>query len=431
MTHPKPTGRIFVMVQIFSFQAFRPPAAEAQHIASVPYDVVTTDESRAALAENPQSFLQVIRSEATLPADTDPASAVVYETAAANLQKLIDDDLLVQDDEPGIYLYRVKQGGSIYTGFVANVSVDDYRNNKIKRHEHTRYDKEEDRTRHIDTTNMHTGLVVLLYRDPGEIFPYVASLIPEGTPDGVAKSAGAVHEVFRIADADAIRTLQEMFAGVDAFYIADGHHRAKSSVNVADKRSAEGRLTPESGRFMAVIFAENRVKIHGYSRLVRDLGKYTPETFMAGLSEIFTVKPYGAIDDTVFCIPPLAESAEPVHVMHMYMAGVWYELSCPVDTAADRIASLDVSVLQKTVLEGMLGITDPRGDARLQYLGGARPLRDLQERVDSGEFTLAFSMQPVRVDDVLGIADDGGVMPPKSTWFEPKLLSGLVLHSLE
>ena len=420
------------MVQIFSFKAFRPPSAEAQQIASVPYDVVSTDESRAVLAENPQSFLQVIRSEATLPIDTDPAAPVVYETATANLGKLIDEGLLIQDDEPGIYLYRVKQGGHLYTGFVANVSVDDYRDNKIKRHEHTRYDKEEDRTRHIDTTDMHTGLVVLLYRDPGEIFPYVSSLIAEGAPDGVAKTgAGDVHEVFRIADAEAISTLQEMFAGVDAFYIADGHHRAKSSVNVADKRSKEGRFTPESGRFMAIILAENRVKIHGYSRLLRDIGDYTPDTFMAGLSEIFSVKPYGEIEDTVFCIPPLAESAVPVHVMHMYMGGAWYELSCPVDTAADRIASLDVSLLQKTVLEGMLGITDPRGDPRLQYLGGARPLRDLQDRVDSGEFTVAFSMQPVRVDDVLGIADEGGVMPPKSTWFEPKVLSGLVLHSLK
>ncbi len=422
---------IFVMVQIFSFQAFRPPTAVAQDIASVPYDVVSTEESRAVLKENPQSFLQVIRSEATLPKDTDPASAVVYETAAANLQKMVVDGLLVQDNEPGIYLYRVKQGGAIYTGFVANVSVEDYRKNRIKRHEHTRYDKEADRTRHIDTTNMHTGLVVLLYRDPGEIFPYIASLIPEGAPDGVAKNAGAVHEVFRIADAGAIATLQQMFSNVDAFYIADGHHRAKSSVNVADKRSEEGTLTSESERFMAVIFAENRVKIHGYSRLVRDLGEYTPETFMAGLSEIFTIRPYGEIEDTVFCIPPLTESAKPVHVMHMYMSSVWYELSCPVNATEDRISSLDVSVLQKTVLEGMLGITDPRGDARLEFLGGARPLRDLQERVDSGEFTLAFSMQPVQVDDVLSIADGGGVMPPKSTWFEPKLLSGLVLHSLK
>ncbi len=420
------------MVQIFSFRAFRPPTAEAQQIASVPYDVVTTDESRAVLAENPQSFLQVIRSEATLPRETDPAAPVVYETARENLHKLIDEGLIMQDAEPGIYLYRVKQGGTLYTGFVANVSVDDYRENKIKRHEHTRYDKEEDRTRHIDTTDMHTGLVVLLYRDSGKIFPYITSLIPEGAPDGVVKtSAGDVHEVFRIADAEAIHTLQEMFAGIDAFYIADGHHRAKSSVNVADKRSAEGRLTPESGRFMAIILAENRVKIHGYSRLVGDLGEYTPETFMTGLSEIFSVKPYGEIENTVFCIPPLTEPAAPVHVMHMYMGGAWYELSCPVDTGADRIASLDVSLLQKTVLEGMLGITDPRGDPRLQYLGGARPLRDLQDRVDSGEFTVAFSMQPVHVNDVLGIADDGGVMPPKSTWFEPKVLSGLVLHSLK
>ncbi|HDQ08269.1 MAG TPA: DUF1015 domain-containing protein [Methanoculleus sp.] len=419
------------MVKIFSFRALRPQPAEAQNIASVPYDVVSTAESRAILEKNPKSFLRVIRSEATMADDIDPADLSVYRTAQEHLDGMIAEGLFARDAEPGIYLYRVKQGGNIYTGFVANVSVDDYLENKIKRHEHTRYDKEEDRTRHIGTTGTHTGLVVLLYRDPGEIFRYVSSLVPDGEPDGVVRTdAGVVHEVFRVADPAAIAHLTALFEDVDAFYIADGHHRAKSSVNVAARRREEGTCTPEAERFMAIIFAKDRVKIHGYSRLVTDLGEYTPERFMEALRGLFEVRPYGWIDDTVFQIPPLRESEDHQHVMHMYLGGVWYELSRPVDPAYDRIAALDVSVLQKDVMEGMLGITDPRGDPRLQYLGGARPLADLMEKVDSGEFAVAFSMQPVDVGDVLSIADAGKVMPPKSTWFEPKLLSGLVLHTI-
>jgi len=418
------------MVKIFSFRAFRPEPAEAQKIASVPYDVVSTPESREILEKNPKSFLRVIRSEATM-GDVDPSDPSVYRAAKEHLDEMIAEGLFTRDDEPGIYLYRVKQGGSIYTGFVANVSVDDYLENKIKRHEHTRYDKEEDRTRHIETTGTHTGLVVLLYRDPGEIFSYVSSLVPEGEPDGVVKTdSGVVHEVFRITDPEAIAHLSGLFEDVDALYIADGHHRAKSSVNVANRCREEGTCHPETERFMAIIFAQNRVKIHGYSRLVTDLGEYTPESFTEALARLFEVRPYGEIDDTVVCIPPLRESDVRLHVVHMYLGGAWYELTRPVDSALDRIGALDVSVLQKEVMEGMLGITDPRGDPRLQYLGGARPLADLEEKVDTGEFAVAFSMQPVDVDDVLSIADAGGVMPPKSTWFEPKLLSGLVLHRI-
>ena len=222
-----------------------------------------------------------------------------------------------------------------------------------------------------------------------------------------------------------------MFEGIDSLYIADGHHRAKSSVNVALKRRENGTSTDESERFMAVIFAENRVKIHGYSRLVTDLGKYTPESFMKALGEKFEIKKYGEIDDTVFRIPPLKESGIPRHVFHMYLKGEWYEITCPVENPGDTIGSLDVSVLQKKVMEDMLGINDPRGDPRLQYLGGARPLSDLEMRVNSGEFAVALSMQPVKVETVLKIADEGNIMPPKSTWFEPKLLSGLTLHTLD
>ncbi len=419
------------MVKIFSFAGIRPEKDKAGEIACVPYDVVSTEEARDCIEKNPQSFMTVIRSEATMPG-VDPKDPAVYETAKKNLENMIKKGLITRDDKPGIYVYRVKQGGSIYTGFVANVSVKDYENNKIKRHELTRYDKEEDRTTHIDTTNANTGLVVLLYRDFDGIFQYVESLIPENIPDGLAKTeTGVVHELFRISDEGAVSKIISMFEKVDALYIADGHHRAKSSVNVAQKRRSENRITEESERFMAVIFAENRVKIHGYSRLVTDLGEFTQDSFIKALSEIYEIRPYGEIDDTVFWIPPLKESEKPVHVFHMYIGKKWYELSAPVKNPEDTIASLDVSVLQKTVMEDMLGIKDPRGDPRLQYLGGSRPLLDLQTRVDSGSFAVAFSMQPVMVETVLKVADEGEIMPPKSTWFEPKVLSGLVIHTLD
>lgn len=419
------------MVKIFSFPALRPIPEKAGDIASVPYDVVSTEEARECIEKNPLSFMKVIRSEATMPgiAAKDPA---VYESAKKNLGDMIKTGLLQRDDKPGIYGYRVKQGGSIYTGFVANVSVKDYEENRIKRHELTRYDKEEDRTTHIDVTNANTGLVVLLYRDQDRIFSYVESLIQDKQPDGLAKTdAGVVHEIFRITDEKQVSKLVEMFEKVDALYIADGHHRAKSSVNVAQKRRKEGRATEESERFMAVVFAENRVKIHGYSRLAADIGSYTQESFIEALSKIFDVRPYGEVDDTVFRIPPLKESEKPMHIFHMYIGRKWYELSMPVKNPEDTIASLDVSVLQKTVMEDILGIKDPRGDPRLQYLGGSRPLSDLKIRVDSGSFAVAFSMQPVKVETVLKIADEGEIMPPKSTWFEPKVLSGLAIHTLD
>lgn len=419
------------MVKIFSFPAIRPTGDEAGDIACVPYDVVSKEEAMEWIENSPESFMKVIRSDAVLP-DAPPESPEVYAEAKKNLEDMMKEGLMVRDDKPGIYLYRVKQGGSIYTGFVANVSVDDYLDDKIKKHELTRYDKEIDRTTHIDVTNTHTGLVVLLYRDPGDIFHYIESLIPEGAPDSIVKTDnGIVHEVFRISDEEQIGRIIRMFEKIDALYIADGHHRAKSSVNVAMKRREDGTITEEAERFMAVIFAENRVKIHGYSRLVTDLGKYNAESFMKALGEKFEIKKYGEIDDTVFRIPPLKESEIPRHVFHMYIEGEWYELSCPVENPEDTIGSLDVSILQKEVMEEMLDINDPRGDPRLQYLGGARPLSDLEKRVDSGEFAIAFSMQPVQVETVLRIADEGNIMPPKSTWFEPKLLSGLTLHTLD
>ena len=345
---------------------------------------------------------------------------------------MLDNGQLMRDDVPSLYLYRVTQGDTRYLGLCCCLDVADYRENHIKRHEATRYDKEEDRTMHIDTVNAHTGPVVLLYRDSGAIYPYLEALSVPGTipAERVFTDHGALHEIFIITDPSVYARLRDMFSGLD-LYIADGHHRAKSAVNVAEKRGVPDDSGSEAARFMGVLFSHRHVTIHGYSRLVLKSKKVTAEQLFAGLNRKFSVTAISGIDPCAYQIIIRDLYLTPHHVFHLYIGGIWYECSTPVDENADPIEALDVSVLQKEVLEKIFNITDPRGDPRLQYLGGARPLGDLEEMVDSGDYLAAFSMQPVDVDKVLEIADEGCIMPPKSTWFEPKLLSGLVIHTLD
>lgn len=420
-----------IMVHVYRFAAVRPAPGEAQSIAAVPYDVVTADEARAIIRENPKSFLTVSRSDAELP-DIPPHDDRVYERARENFRALLAAGRLVRDDLPAMYVYRIRQDNDTFLGLFCCLDTEDYRTNRIRRHELTRYDKEEDRTRHIDAVQAHDGPVVLLYRDPGTLFPFIESLIAHRkNPDAeVHTPQGGTHQIFTVTDPAALNEIEHRFRNVASLYIADGHHRAKAAVNLADRLRAAGRpVDGEVGRFMGVLFASERVKIHGYSRLLTDLGTFTPETFLAGLGKMYTVAPYGDVDGRGYNIRPHVAHPEKFHVMHLYLEGKWYECTRPIDPSAGPLDVLDVAVLQKLVLEGMLGITDPRGDARLQYLGGARPVADLEKLVDAGTYRLAFAMQPVRVGTVLAIADAGGVMPPKSTWFEPKLLSGLVIHS--
>jgi len=420
------------MVQIYRFAAVRPERWYSEKIPSVPYDVVTADEARECIEKNPLSFLRVSRPDAELP-DLPPHDDRVYRRAREVFDGMLADGLMQRDPDPGMYVYRAVQGDEEFVGLVCCVATEDYENRRIRRHELTRYDKEEDRTRHIDAVGANTGLVFLLYRDPGEIFPYVHSLIDGTGPVGsTVTGSGALHEVYRVTDGAALSHLEDLFATVPEVYIADGHHRAKSAVNVAERRRKAGRFTEETGKFMVVLFAHDRVRIHGYSRLVADLGGYTLPGFIDALFAAgWDVRPYGKVDDTGYQIPPLATGNGPVHVMHFYLQGTWYEVSRPVADPADLIGSLNVSVLQKKILEGMLGIADPRGDPRLNYMGGAKPLSELERLVDSGKYALAIAMQPVRVETVLAIADANGIMPPKSTWFEPKLLSGLVIHTID
>jgi uncharacterized protein (DUF1015 family) len=421
------------MVRIYRFSGVRPTRECAQAIAAVPYDVVTADEARKIIGKKPESFLRVSRPDAELPG-IDPHDDRVYERARDNFAALQTSGKLRKDPEPGMYVYRVKQDGETFLGLCCCLDVDDYRQNHIRRHEHTRYDKEEDRTRHIEAVKAHNGPVVLLYRNSGDLFSLINAQVPAGAvPDAeVRTDEGGIHQIFRITDPQILDRLEQTLKNHPSLYIADGHHRAKAAVNVADRRIAAGISSDaEAFRFMGVVFAHDKVKIHGYSRLITDLGAYTHDSFLEALKKYFDVLPYGRVDGRGYNIKPKIKKPERYHIVHMYLGGLWYECTRLLEKNASPSDSLDVAVLQMWVLEGMLGITDPRGDARLQYLGGARPVADLERLVDNGQYRLAFAMQPVRVETVLSIADAGGVMPPKSTWFEPKLLSGLVVHTFE
>ncbi len=421
------------MVTIYRFAGVRPDRFAASAIAAVPYDVVTADEARAIIAKNPETFLRVSRPDAELPG-LAPDDDRVYQRAHENFIALESNGRMKKDPTPGMYLYRVLQDGEIFLGICCCLDVEDYRNNYIRRHEQTRYDKEEDRTRHIEAVKAHNGPVVLLYRNSGEIFSFIESLVSQSTvPDAeVTTDTGIIHQIFRITDDKILDRLETCFLSVPSLYIADGHHRAKAALNVVDRRIAAGKPAEgEVTRFMGVMFAHDGVKIHGYSRLLTDLGSFTQESFLDRLKDCFDVREYGPVDGKGYNIPPRTAIPEKFHVIHLYLSGHWYKCTRPIDPGLPPLSTLDVAILQKHVLEKMLGITDPRGDARLQYLGGARPVSDLEKLVDEGKYQIAFAMQPVRVDTVLAIADADGVMPPKSTWFEPKLLSGLVVHTFK
>ncbi|MDD1705745.1 MAG: DUF1015 family protein [Methanoregulaceae archaeon] len=414
------------MVRIFRFAAVRPHRDAAPQVAAVPYDVVTADEAGAVIRNNPMSFLRISRPDAELPGipQNDPR---VYSHARDRFAALLSSGLFAPDPDPGMYVYRVITKACTFTGLCCCLHVDDYASGVIRRHEQTRYDKEEDRTRHIDTVNAHTGPVVLIYRDSADLSRLIASLA-SGIPDTEVRwQDESIHQIFRVSDTTTLSLLESEFSSVGRLYIADGHHRAKSAVNVAKQRMAAGKEPGEADRFMGVLFADSGVRIHGYSRLVRDLGGRTAGDFMQEISRSCLVHPYGTVNQGAYQIPPRTNLP---HIFHMYLDRAWYECALPGSPSSDLIGSLDVSLLQHRVLEGILGISDPRGDARLQYLGGARPVADLEAMVDRGDYAVAFSMQPVRVETVLSIADADMIMPPKSTWFEPKLLSGLLVHSL-
>ena len=397
-------------MNIHPFAAIRPNEKDAALVASVPYDVVDTAEAKALAAGNPKSFLHVSRPEIDLPDGTDCASPAAYAQARKALDALIAAGTLVQDAEPKYYAYRQTMGAHVQTGIVACFDTQDYLAGVLKQHEKTRKDKEDDRTRHIETLAAHTGPAFLTYRDDKQIDEVVRAACRTTPLADFVASDGIGHTVWEIASGASCLgdELQELFARIPVAYIADGHHRSAAASRYAKERGFAG----ESRWFMAVAFPASQLKILAYNRLVADLNGLSDDAFLAKVASTFTVGAKGA------------------RTCRMYFRGQWTDLGWTIPAGADVVSALDVSYLQDNLLAPVLGIADPRTDTRISFMGGIRGDAALAAKVDAGEAAVAFAMEPVTVEEMMAIADAGAIMPPKSTWFEPKLRSGLFIHSV-
>ena len=408
------------------FKAIRPTPEYASKVAALPYDVMNSKEAAEMVKGNPCSFLHVDKAEIDLPEGTDLYSEQVYLKARENLDKLVSDGICRQDDEAKFYIYRQIMNGRSQTGLVGCVSIDDYINSIIKKHELTRADKEADRINHVDYCDANTGPIFLTYRPQSEISAIVADWSNSHTPDyDFVTDDGITNTVWVINCPETNAKISQLFAGVDYLYIADGHHRAASAVKVGLKRREQNpdyNGSEEFNFFLAVLFDCNELEIMDYNRVIKDLNGYTHDEFIAKISEKFTVEPAGE----------KAYKPETAHTFGMLLGGRWYKLTAKDGTfnAADSVDVLDVSILQNNLISPVLGIDDPRTDKRIDFVGGIRGLGELERRV-SEDMCLAFSMYPTTLRELMDIADAGQIMPPKSTWFEPKLLSGLFIHKLK
>lgn len=405
------------MAHLTPFRALRPAPAVASRVASVPYDVVSTDEARALTADNPLSFLRVTRSEVDLPAGTDPYDDAVYGRAVENFRALAAGAPLVQDATPTLYFYRQQMGDHVQTGLAGCFSVDEYERDLIKKHEKTRRDKEDDRTRHITELRAQTGVVFLTYRATSEVDTIAARACSADPLYDFTASDGIRHTMWTVSTSD-IAALVEAFGRIPALYIADGHHRAASAARARATLRARGESTVDADTFVAVAFPDSQLKILPYNRIVKDLNGHTPEAFLAALRA------------KVHVAPGSPTPTEANHVS-MFLAGAWYTFALPESPAGTpRSETLAVAVLQREVLTPILGIGDVRADKRIDFVGGARGTAALEAAVTSGRAAVAFSMYPVSVDDLMAVSDADGIMPPKSTWFEPKLRDGLLVHTI-
>ena len=411
------------MSVIRPFSALRPKKEYASAVAALPYDVMNSEEAREKVKDLPYSFIHVDKAEVDLPVGTDIYSDAVYAKAAENLKKLMSDGICVLDSKKNLYIYRQTMGDVVQTGVVGCASVDDYLNGVIKRHELTRADKEEDRIRHVDTCDANTGPIFLAYREKAEINAVLDKYTALAPEYDFISDGGVRNEVWVVEDEADIKTLVDGFAQIPSLYIADGHHRAASAVKVALKRRAahpDYTGDEEFNYFLAVYFRSNDLKILDYNRLIKDLNGLSPEELLAKLGESFTVEAHDG------AVRPAKR-----HGFGMYLDGKWYSLTLKDGIAdeSDPVGSLDVSLLQKLVISRIFGIDDPRTDKRIDFVGGIRGLGELEKRC-SEDMRVAFSMYPTSLDELMRIADASQIMPPKSTWFEPKLLSGLFIHFL-
>ena len=402
---------------IVPFRALRPAPGRAAEVLAPPYDVLSSAEARTRAKGKPWNFLHISKPEIDLDPSTDPYDKAVYAKAADNLKRMVDSGVMIREGKPCYYAYRLTWRDRTQTGLACAASLADYATNRIRKHELTTPVKEDDRVRQIEAVNAQTGPVMIGYPNAPEIGALLAQA-STGTPEvDVTADDGVRHQMWVIADDAMIAKLSRAFDALPAIYIGDGHHRSAAAARVASARKGGG----SHQYFLSVIFPESEMTILDYNRVVKDLNGRSAEQFLAELGESFTVAP----------------STKPVrptsaHEYGMYLGGSWYKLTARPDLApSDPIGRLPITVLTRNVIEPLLGIKDPRIDKRIDFIGGARGLEGLEKRVNSGEMAVAFALYPTQMSDLMAVADAGGIMPPKSTWFEPKLADGMVNHVLD
>ena len=408
------------MVTISPFKALRPEAHLARQVASRPYDVLNSKEAKVEAQGNPSSFLHVTKSEIDLPESVDIHSQKVYDKAKENLQAFISRNILFRESKPCYYIYRLIMNGRSQTGLVCGSSVDDYENGLIKKHEFTRPEKELDRINHIKTTGAQTGNVFLAYKNVDAIDELIEKWTGKNPQYDFVAEDGIQHSIWIVNDDKVIKKITDLFkTQVPCTYIADGHHRAASAAKV---RSALGKkATEHADYFLTTLFPSNQLAILDYNRVVKDLPGMSEADFLTALAEKFNIEKKDK-----------AYRPEALHHFGLYISKQWYKLvSKPGTYSEDPIGVLDVTVLQNNILDPLLGIKDQRTDKRIDFVGGIRGLEELEKRVDSGDMQLAISLYPVSIQQLFDIADSGNVMPPKSTWFEPKLRDGLLTHLID
>ncbi len=410
------------MAKILPFKALRPAAELAAKVASRPYDVLTSKEAKTAAEGNSYSFLHVTKSEIDLPENADIHSMEVYDKARQNLHAFIQRNVLFQESKPCYYIYELVMNGRSQTGLVCGSSVDDYENDIIKKHEYTRPEKEQDRINHIKITGAQTGNVFLAYRNVEAIDNLLSQWKRDRNPVYNFTAADDVqHTIWVINDSSSIGYITALFEEeVPETYIADGHHRAASAAKV--RAASGGKGSEEAGYFLTTLFPANQLHIMDYNRAVKDLYQLSADEFLQKISQDFEIEKAGQNE-----VKPKA-----LHQFGMYVDKNWYLLTAKEGTYSnDPIGVLDVTILQNNILSKLLGINDPRTDNRIDFIGGIRGLSELAKKVDSGEMAAAFSLYPVSIQQLFDIADSGNVMPPKSTWFEPKLRDGLLTHLID
>jgi len=410
------------MTLIRPFKGLRPVPEKAQDVVAPPYDVLNTEEARVRAESRPWSFLHISKPEIDLAPGTDPYADIVYETGAKNLKHQIDTGILVRDLQESYYVYQLIMGDHKQTGLVAIASVAEYDKNRIKKHEFTRPQKEDDRVRQIDALNAQTGPVFLTYRQQAELDEIINRVVEAKADFDVTADDGVRHILWSVSAPAVVEKITAIFDRIDALYIADGHHRSAAASRVAAMRKQQNQeIDAGYDYFLAVIFSDNQMRILDYNRVVKDLNGLSVPEFIERLSDAFDVSK-----------SEIAVKPDMSGLFGMYVDGQWYRLQIHDSRrqSSDPVKRLDVSLLADNLIEPVLGISDPRRDTRIDFVGGIRGLKELEKRVDSGEMQVAFSVFPTSLHDLMAVADDNEVMPPKSTWFEPKLADGLVSHLL-